>query len=93
MTLTGLAAESPFAGGSGKDSIRRLSAVLVMLAGALAGALLLETSLVIAAGFGRGLSGGHCAALRAGRDPSRQTSDSHGKAAQLSSRLVNGDSA
>src|SRR5438445_9056297 len=44
MSLTGLAAESPFVGGSGKDSIRRLSAVLVMLAGALAGALLLKTS-------------------------------------------------
>ena len=56
MTLTGLAAESPFAGGSGKDSIRRLSAVLVMLAGALAGALLLKTSLVIPLALAAGLA-------------------------------------
>jgi len=45
MTLTALAADSPFTGGSAKDSIRRLSAVAVMLAGAVAGALLLKTSL------------------------------------------------
>jgi uncharacterized membrane protein YoaK (UPF0700 family) len=47
MTLTGLAADSPLAGGSGKDSARRIAAVLAMLAGALAGALLLKTSLVL----------------------------------------------
>lgn len=45
MTLTGLAAESPPAGGSGKGSIRRGAAVLSMLAGALCGALLLKASL------------------------------------------------
>jgi uncharacterized membrane protein YoaK (UPF0700 family) len=47
MTLTGLAADSPAAGGSGKGSVRRVAAVLAMLAGALAGALLLKASLVL----------------------------------------------
>jgi uncharacterized membrane protein YoaK (UPF0700 family) len=44
MTLTGFAAESRLAGGSGMGSVRRLSAVLAMLAGAIAGALLLKAS-------------------------------------------------
>ncbi|MBV9416561.1 MAG: DUF1275 family protein [Solirubrobacterales bacterium] len=44
MTLTGFAAESRPAGGSGKGSLRRSAAVLAMLAGAIAGALLLKTS-------------------------------------------------
>jgi uncharacterized membrane protein YoaK (UPF0700 family) len=47
MTLTGLAADSTPAGGSGKGSVRRVAAVLAMLAGALSGALLLQTSLVL----------------------------------------------
>src|SRR5256714_2458182 len=47
MTLTGLAADSPAAGGPGKGSARRVAAVLAMLTGALAGALLLKTSLVL----------------------------------------------
>jgi uncharacterized membrane protein YoaK (UPF0700 family) len=46
MTLTGLAAESRAAGGTGGGSVRRIAAVLAMLTGALAGALLLEISLV-----------------------------------------------
>jgi uncharacterized membrane protein YoaK (UPF0700 family) len=45
MTLTGLAADSPVAGGSGQGSVRRISAVLAMLCGAVAGALLLKISL------------------------------------------------
>jgi uncharacterized membrane protein YoaK (UPF0700 family) len=45
MTLTGLAADSRFAGGSGKGSVRRASAVVAMLVGAVAGALLLKSSL------------------------------------------------
>ncbi len=45
MTLTGLAADSRAAGGSGKGSVRRVTAVLAMLAGALCGALLLKTRL------------------------------------------------
>lgn len=47
MTLTGLAADSPLGGGAGEGSARRLAAVVAMLAGALAGALLLQTSLVL----------------------------------------------
>ena len=46
MTLTGLAADSRVAGGSGAGSVRRISAVLAMLLGAVAGALLLKISLV-----------------------------------------------
>jgi uncharacterized membrane protein YoaK (UPF0700 family) len=47
MTLTGLAADSPLAGGSGRGSARRIAAVLAMLSGGLAGALLLKTNLVL----------------------------------------------
>ena len=47
MTLTGLAAESQLAGGTGSGSARRVAAVAAMLFGALAGALLLKTSLVL----------------------------------------------
>ncbi len=47
MTLTGLAADSRLFGGTGKGTTRRASAVAVMLAGALSGALLLKTSLVL----------------------------------------------
>ena len=46
MTLTGLAADSRLAGGSGQGSVRRISAVLAMLSGAVTGALLLNISLV-----------------------------------------------
>jgi uncharacterized membrane protein YoaK (UPF0700 family) len=47
MTLTGLAADSPLFGGTGKGSLRRTAAVLAMLIGAVAGALLLKTGLVL----------------------------------------------
>ena len=47
MTLTALAADSPVAGGSGKGEARRIAAVLAMFSGALAGALLLKTTLVL----------------------------------------------
>ena len=43
-TLTGLAADSPLFGGAGRGSARRSASVLAMLGGAIAGALLLETS-------------------------------------------------
>ena len=46
MTLTGLAADSRLAGGSGQGSVRRSTAVLAMICGAVAGALLLKISLV-----------------------------------------------
>jgi uncharacterized membrane protein YoaK (UPF0700 family) len=42
LTLTGFAADSPLGGGSGKGTLRRSAAVLAMLFGALAGALLLK---------------------------------------------------
>lgn len=45
MTLTGLAADSRPAGGSGKGSVRRIAAVLTMLAGAICGGFLLKTRL------------------------------------------------
>ncbi len=45
MTLTGLAADSPPAGGDGKGSGRRAAAVASMLAGAVIGALLVKTDL------------------------------------------------
>lgn len=46
QTLTGLAADSRPFGGSGKGTVRRASAVVAMLSGAVAGALLLKASLV-----------------------------------------------
>jgi uncharacterized membrane protein YoaK (UPF0700 family) len=74
MTLTGLAAESPPAGGSGRGSLRRMAAVLAMLAGALSGASLLRTSLyaplVVAAGLALATWLVYVpAALRLGRQP------------------------
>ncbi len=56
LTLTGLAADSPLAGGSGKGSPRRVAAVLAMLTGALAGALLVKTSLVLPLAVAAGLA-------------------------------------
>jgi uncharacterized membrane protein YoaK (UPF0700 family) len=47
MTLTGLAADSPAAGGTGTGSVRRAVAVSAMFAGAVAGALLVRSSLVL----------------------------------------------
>jgi uncharacterized membrane protein YoaK (UPF0700 family) len=47
MTLTGLAADSPLAGGTGAGSVRRVSAVVTMLLGALGGALLVRSSLTL----------------------------------------------
>jgi len=47
MTLTGLGDDSPLFGGTGKGSTRRIAAVVAMLTGAVAGALLLKTSLAL----------------------------------------------
>jgi uncharacterized membrane protein YoaK (UPF0700 family) len=47
MTLTGLAADSPLAGGDGEGSWRRTAAVIAMLIGAIAGALLLKVDLAL----------------------------------------------
>jgi uncharacterized membrane protein YoaK (UPF0700 family) len=45
LTITGLAADSTIAGGTGKGTLRRSSAVVAMLAGAISGALMLRTGL------------------------------------------------
>jgi uncharacterized membrane protein YoaK (UPF0700 family) len=47
MTLTGLAADSPLGGGDGEGSWRKTAAVLAMLLGAIAGALLLKVHLAL----------------------------------------------
>jgi uncharacterized membrane protein YoaK (UPF0700 family) len=46
-TLTALGADSPLTGGTGRGLSRRAATVLAMLVGAIAGALLLKTSLVL----------------------------------------------
>jgi uncharacterized membrane protein YoaK (UPF0700 family) len=55
-TLTALGADSPLTGGTGRGLTRRAATVVAMLVGAIAGALLLNTSLVLplllAAGLG-----------------------------------------
>jgi uncharacterized membrane protein YoaK (UPF0700 family) len=51
MTLTGLAADSPLGGGDGEGSWRRTAAVLAMLLGAIAGALLLKVHLALVLGL------------------------------------------
>jgi len=56
MTLTGLAADSPLAGGSGKGSLRRVTAVATMLAGALVGALELKTGIALPIGTAAALA-------------------------------------
>lgn len=56
MTITALAAESTIAGGSGKGSARRTSAVIAMLAGAVAGALMLRTGTVLPLAFAASLA-------------------------------------
>lgn len=56
MTLTGLAADSPLTGGSGKGSARRIAAVVAMLVGALVGALELKVSIVVPLATATGLA-------------------------------------
>lgn len=55
QTLTGLVADSRLFGASGRGTVRRGSAVTAMLAGAVAGALLLKASLVLALALTGGL--------------------------------------
>jgi uncharacterized membrane protein YoaK (UPF0700 family) len=47
LTLTGLAADSRLAGGTGQGTGRRVSAAGAMLAGAVSGALMLKTSIAL----------------------------------------------
>jgi uncharacterized membrane protein YoaK (UPF0700 family) len=56
MTLTGLAADSPLGGGTGEGSRRRTAAVLAMLLGAIAGALLLKVHLSLVLGSAAALA-------------------------------------
>jgi uncharacterized membrane protein YoaK (UPF0700 family) len=62
MTLTGLAADSRIAGGSGKGTLRRTSAIVAMLVGAIAGALLLRTGLTLRLGFAAAIALATCVA-------------------------------
>jgi uncharacterized membrane protein YoaK (UPF0700 family) len=50
MTLTGLAADSRLAGGTGAGTVRRVSAVAAMLVGAIVGALMQKSSLALPLG-------------------------------------------
>lgn len=56
LTLTGLSADSAAVGRPGKGSIRRLAAVFAMLAGAVAGALLLKVALFVPLAVAAGLA-------------------------------------
>jgi uncharacterized membrane protein YoaK (UPF0700 family) len=62
MTLTALAAESTLAGGTGKGTLRRTSAVVAMLAGAVAGALMLRTGPTLPLAFAAAIALATCAA-------------------------------
>jgi uncharacterized membrane protein YoaK (UPF0700 family) len=88
MTLTGLAASSSWAGGDGRGTVRRTATVLAMLVGAIAGALLLKTSitlvLAVAAALTVGTLGGYrVLSARAGPAPGSGSDDG--------SRPVGGD--
>lgn len=56
MTLTGLAADSRVAGGSGKGTARRLAAVGTMLGGAMVGAWAVKSGLVLPLAVAAGLA-------------------------------------
>jgi uncharacterized membrane protein YoaK (UPF0700 family) len=55
-TLTALAADSPLTGGTGRGLVRRSVTVVAMLVGAIAGALMLKTSLVLPLAVAAGLA-------------------------------------
>jgi uncharacterized membrane protein YoaK (UPF0700 family) len=56
MLLVDLASESPFAGGAGHGTIRRSGAVVLMCAGAVAGALLLRVDVALPLAIAAGLA-------------------------------------
>jgi uncharacterized membrane protein YoaK (UPF0700 family) len=64
MTLTGLAADSTIAGGPGKGSARRASAILAMLAGAIAGAFMTRTGLTLPLAVAAAIALATCLAYR-----------------------------
>ena len=55
-TLTALAADSPLTGGTGRGLTRRAATIVAMLVGAIVGALLLKTSLVLPLAVAGGLA-------------------------------------
>jgi hypothetical protein len=73
MTLTGLAADSTIAGGPGKGTLRRTSAIVAMLAGAVAGVLMLRTGLILPLAFAAALALATCVAYLSvqGRTPAK----------------------
>ena len=75
MTLTGLAADSQLFGGDGRGTTRRTAAVLAMLLGAIAGALLLKSSLALPLVLAAGLDHRDVPAL-----PARRAGRGHGVA-------------
>jgi hypothetical protein len=64
-TLTGLAADAAVLGGPGKGTARRLAAIAAMLVGAICGALMLRTGVVLLMAFATGLALVTCLAYRA----------------------------
>ena len=64
MTLTGLAADAKIFGGPGKGSPRRLAAIAAMLLGAVCGALMLRTSVVLPMAFATALAFATCVSYR-----------------------------
>ena len=56
LTLVGLAADSPLAGGSGAGTVRRFTYVALMGIGAVAGALLLRTDVAVPLAVATGLA-------------------------------------
>ena len=67
LTITGLAADSTLAGGSGTNRARRIGSIVAMLAGAAAGAWLLRFSLALPLAIGATISG-VCAGVAHVRD-------------------------
>jgi uncharacterized membrane protein YoaK (UPF0700 family) len=68
LTITGLAADSPLAGGTGPRWQRRVGSVVAMLVGAGAGALLVRRSLALTLGVAAAASAASTLALRRNRE-------------------------
>jgi hypothetical protein len=82
MTLTSLAASSPWAGGDGSGSARRVAVVLAMLFGALVGALLLRTSITLVLAVGAVLTVATLAGYRALSGPAGSAPTTDGVASR-----------
>jgi uncharacterized membrane protein YoaK (UPF0700 family) len=84
MTLTGLAADSKIFGGPGSGTIRRSTAVVSMLVGAVCGALLVRTALWIDLALAAVLAAATLAAYRAA-GPSQVSAESRASASPAAS--------